>query len=200
MACRVLGRLGISLARVRSEVERQVAHGEGRLGQDMQLTPRAKRVIDIAYDEARQLNNNYIGTEHLLLGLIREAEGLAGKVLVMLGADLGPRHVSEVKVLQEGKAAERAAEKAGDGLSLDAVPHTALDDFKKAMMAFVASYRPPERGRPAVLGNQARRRNSRQPPRSARLSAWPRRGAARPSRACWKSRACAAETSLASRG
>ena len=50
--------------------------------------PRAKRVIDLAYDEARQLNNNYIGTEHLLLGLIREGDGLAARVLVKLGADL----------------------------------------------------------------------------------------------------------------
>ena len=50
--------------------------------------PRAKRVIDLAYDEARQLNNNYIGTEHLLLGLIREGDGLAGKVLAKLGVDL----------------------------------------------------------------------------------------------------------------
>jgi ATP-dependent Clp protease ATP-binding subunit ClpC len=54
----------------------------------MQLTPRAKRVIDLAYDEARQLNNNYIGTEHLLLGVIREGEGLAARVLAKLGVDL----------------------------------------------------------------------------------------------------------------
>ena len=88
VAARILERLGVSLGRVRSEIERQVARGDGRLGQDMQLTPRAKRVIDLAYDEARQLNNNYIGTEHLLLGLIREGEGLAGRVLSKLGVDL----------------------------------------------------------------------------------------------------------------
>ena len=80
VAARILDRLGVSLARIRSEIERQVAHGDGRLGQDMQLTPRAKRVIDLAYDEAQQLGNNYIGTEHLLLGLIREGEGLAGRI------------------------------------------------------------------------------------------------------------------------
>jgi len=143
VAARILYRLGISLARIRSEVERQVAHGEGRLGQDMQLTPRAKRVIDIAYDEARQLNNNYIGTEHLLLGLMREAEGLAGKVLTMLGADLD-RTRQEVRLLQEGKSADRA----GDDPALAAAPGTALDDFKKAMMAFVAGYRPPKETEP----------------------------------------------------
>ena len=49
-------------------MQRQVTRGEGASSKDMQLTPRAKRVIDLAYDEAKQLNNNYIGTEHLLLG------------------------------------------------------------------------------------------------------------------------------------
>src|SRR4029079_19064731 len=92
VAARILDRIGVSLGRIRSEIERQVARGAGRLGQDMQLTPRdarlgqyikltrrAKRVIDLAYDEARQLNNNYIGTDHLLLGLIREGEGRPGR-------------------------------------------------------------------------------------------------------------------------
>src|SRR5439155_3858134 len=74
----------------------------GNLGQDMQLTPRAKRVIDLAYEEARQLNNNYIGTEHLLLGLIREGGGLAARVLVKLGADL-ERTRREVYAMQEGE-------------------------------------------------------------------------------------------------
>jgi ATP-dependent Clp protease ATP-binding subunit ClpC len=101
VAARILDRLGVSLGRIRSEIERQVTRGDGRLGQDMQLTPRAKRVIDLAYDEARQLNNNYIGTEHLLLGLIREGEGLAGRVLSKLGVDL-ERTRREVSALQEG--------------------------------------------------------------------------------------------------
>jgi len=101
VAARILDRIGVSLGRIRSEIERQVARGDGRLGQDMQLTPRAKRVIDLAYDEARQLNNNYIGTEHLLLGLIREGEGLAGRVLSKLGVDLD-RTRREVLHLQEG--------------------------------------------------------------------------------------------------
>src|SRR5579862_4773205 len=88
VAARILDRLGVSLGRIRSEIERQVTRGDGRLGQDMQLTPRAKRVIDLAYDESRQLNNNYIGTEHLLLGLIREGEGLAGRILANLKVEL----------------------------------------------------------------------------------------------------------------
>jgi len=95
-----LDRLGVSPARIKSEIERQVTRGEGRLGQDMQLTPRAKRVIDLAYDEARQLNNNYIGTEHLLLGLIREGDGMAGRTLAKLGVDL-ERTRREVMNLQD---------------------------------------------------------------------------------------------------
>jgi ATP-dependent Clp protease ATP-binding subunit ClpC len=100
VAARILDRMGVSLGRIRSEIERQVTRGDGRLGQDMQLTPRAKRVIDLAYDEARQLSNNYIGTEHLLLGLIREGEGLAGRVLAKLGVEL-ERTRREVNALQD---------------------------------------------------------------------------------------------------
>ena len=102
VAARILDRMGVSLGRIRSEIERQVTRGDGRLGNEMQLTPRAKRVIDLAYDEARNLNNNYIGTEHLLLGLIREGEGLAGRVLQKLGVDL-ERTRREVMSLQDGE-------------------------------------------------------------------------------------------------
>src|SRR5690349_15875815 len=79
VAVRILDQLGVPLELIRTEVERQVTRGHGNLGQDMQLTPRAKRVIDLAYEMARGLNNNYIGTEHLLLGLIAEHDGLAGR-------------------------------------------------------------------------------------------------------------------------
>jgi ATP-dependent Clp protease ATP-binding subunit ClpC len=65
----------------------------------MQLAPKVVKVIDLAYEEARLLNNNYIGVEHLLLGLIREGEGLAAKVLVKLGADL-ERTRREVQSMQ----------------------------------------------------------------------------------------------------
>lgn len=102
VAARILDRMGVSLGRIRSEIERNVTRGDGRLGQDFQLTPRAKRVIDLAYDEARNLNHNYIGTEHLLLGLIREGEGLAGRVLQKLGVDL-ERTRREVTSLQDGE-------------------------------------------------------------------------------------------------
>src|SRR2546425_394040 len=144
VAARILDRLGVSLGRIRSEIERQVTRGDGRLGQDMQLTPRAKRVIDLAYDEARQLSNNYIGTEHLLLGLIREGEGLAGRVLARLGVDLD-RTRAEVRSLQDNDSgqpvqqpykdqatqfakafadlpADQQAALTGDGLALNKLP------------------------------------------------------------------------------
>ncbi len=102
VAARILERLGVSLQRIRNEVERYATRGEARSHQEMSLTPRAKRVIDLAYDEARQLNNNYIGTEHLLLGLIREGEGVAARILHRLGVDLEQAR-REVMNLQESE-------------------------------------------------------------------------------------------------
>src|SRR5438876_11210893 len=108
VAARVLEKLGISLNRIKSEVEKQLPRGDHKPVQEMTLTPRAKRVIDLAYDEARNLNNNYIGTEHLLLGLIREGDGLGARVLVKLGADL-ERTRREVHAMQAGENATSAA-------------------------------------------------------------------------------------------
>lgn len=108
VAARVLDRLGVSLTKVRSEVEKQLPKGDLRQNQDMTLTPRAKRVIDLAYDEARNLNNNYIGTEHLLLGLIREGDGLAGRVLAKLGIELEKAR-KEVMALQDNETQTRSS-------------------------------------------------------------------------------------------
>ena len=103
VAARVLDQLGISLAKIKREVEEQLPRGDHKSGQEMALTPRAKRVIDLAYDEARNLNNNYIGTEHLLLGLIREGDGLAGRVLAKMGVELEKAR-KEVMSLQDSDA------------------------------------------------------------------------------------------------
>ncbi|GDX39988.1 hypothetical protein LBMAG21_02800 [Armatimonadota bacterium] len=108
VAARILDRMGVSLARIWSEIERSVTPGKGRQGQDMQLTPRAKQVIDLAYDEARLLTNDYIGTEHLLLGLIREGGGLAGRVLAKLGITL-ERTRAEVLALMESHGSAYAS-------------------------------------------------------------------------------------------
>lgn len=98
VAARILDRMGVSLQRIRNGLNATppVANATARRCN----SPRAKRVIDLAYDEARQLNNNYIGTEHLLLGLIREGEGLAARVLHKLGVELD-RARREVMNLQE---------------------------------------------------------------------------------------------------
>ncbi len=87
-AMQVLDRVGVSVAQVRAETRRQVARGDCQLTPGIQLAPRTKYVIDLALREARELKNSYVGTEHLLLGLLREGEGLAGRVLHSLGADL----------------------------------------------------------------------------------------------------------------
>lgn len=102
VAARVLEKLGIGLNRIKSEVEKQLPRGDHKPVSEMTLTPRAKRVIDLAYDEARNLNNNYIGTEHLLLGLIREGDGLAGRVLAKLGVELEKAR-REVMALQDNE-------------------------------------------------------------------------------------------------
>jgi len=88
LAARTLAHLGVEVATIRSEVEKQLPWSADRTSDEMTLTPRAKRVIDLAYDEARNLNNNYIGSEHLLLGLVREGHGLAARVLEHLGVEL----------------------------------------------------------------------------------------------------------------
>ncbi len=84
-----LRNLGVDLDQVRQEVEKTVGRGEGGLflGQ-IPFTPRAKKVLELAVTEARDLGHSYIGTEHLLLGLIREGEGVAAQVLSSLGVDL----------------------------------------------------------------------------------------------------------------
>jgi len=130
VAARVLEKLGVSLNRIRAEVEKQLPRGDARPSQDMTLTPRAKRVIDLAYDEARNLNNNYIGTEHLLLGLIREGDGLAGRVLAKLGVELEKAR-REVMSLQDNETqtksgTSRASSAPGSGT---ATKTQTLDEF-----------------------------------------------------------------------
>lgn len=135
VAARVLEKLGVSLNRVRSEVEKQLPRGEARPSQDMTLTPRAKRVIDLAYDEARSLNNNYIGTEHLLLGLIREGDGLAGRVLAKLGVELD-RARQEVMGLQDSEAQSKPGNRSGNTSSGNKTQ--TLDEFGRDLTELAA--------------------------------------------------------------
>ena len=88
MGALMLERLGVSLDAVRTAVEARITRGTGRLGQDMQLTAAAKKVVDLAYEEVKRLKNDYLGIEHLLLGMLRDEDSLAAKTLVELGVTL----------------------------------------------------------------------------------------------------------------
>ena len=89
VAAKALEALGISLEAVRAQVEEIIGQGGSSPSGHIPFTPRAKKVLELSLREALQLGHNYIGTEHILLGLIREGEGVAAQVLVKLGADLG---------------------------------------------------------------------------------------------------------------
>jgi ATP-dependent Clp protease ATP-binding subunit ClpC len=95
--------MGVNLKDARSEVEKIIGRGSGFVAVEIPFTPRAKRVLELSWDEARQLGHNYIGTEHLLLGLIREGEGVAARVLENLGVDLNKVRSNVVKMLGESK-------------------------------------------------------------------------------------------------
>ena len=88
VAARVLSGLGVDLSKVRSAVEFIIGRGEKPAQGEIGLTPRAKKVVELAVDEARRMNHTYIGTEHLLIGLLREGEGVAAGVLESLGVTL----------------------------------------------------------------------------------------------------------------
>jgi ATP-dependent Clp protease ATP-binding subunit ClpC len=87
VAARALESLGISLEGVRQQVVEIVGQGEEAPGGHIPFTPRAKKVLELSLPEALQLGHNYIGTEHILLGLIREGEGIAARILAKMGAD-----------------------------------------------------------------------------------------------------------------
>lgn len=106
VAARILEGMGLSLNRIRSEVEKQLPKRDPRPSQDMTLTPRAKRAIDLAYNNARDLNNNYIGTEHLLLGVLQEGEGLGAHVLHVMGATLDRARALAVEMQEADRSAE----------------------------------------------------------------------------------------------
>jgi ATP-dependent Clp protease ATP-binding subunit ClpA len=96
--------LGVSLEGVRAQVEEIIGQGQSAPSGHIPFTPRAKKVLELSLREALQLGHNYIGTEHILLGLIREGEGVAARVLVKLGTDLSLGLIREGEV--EGVAAQ----------------------------------------------------------------------------------------------
>ncbi len=104
IAAKTLKTMGVTLKDARSEVEKIIGRGSGFVAVEIPFTPRAKRVLELSWDEARQLGHSYIGTEHLLLGLIREGEGVAARVLENLGVDLNKVRSNVVKMLGESKS------------------------------------------------------------------------------------------------
>lgn len=88
LAFKMLIELGISPKGVKALIQNAIVHGAGNTAKDLTLTPRAKRVIDLAYDEARSYNQDYLGTEHILIGLMREGDGLAGRSLAKAGLEI----------------------------------------------------------------------------------------------------------------
>merc|ERR1712146_789538 len=93
--------MGVNLKDARVEVEKIIGRGSGFVAVEIPFTPRAKRVLELSLEEARQLGHNYIGTEHLLLGLIKEGEGVAARVLENLNVDLSKVKSQIIRALGE---------------------------------------------------------------------------------------------------
>ena len=123
VAAKVLKSMGVNLKDARIEVEKIIGRGSGFVAVEIPFTPRAKRVLELSLEEARQLGHNYIGTEHLLLGLIREGEGVAARVLENLGVDLSKVRTQIIRMLGE------TAEVAPGGGSSGRNKTPTLDEF-----------------------------------------------------------------------
>ena len=123
VAAKVLKSMGVNLKDARVEVEKIIGRGSGFVAVEIPFTPRAKRVLELSLEEARQLGHNYIGTEHLLLGLIREGEGVAARVLENLGVDLAKVRTQVIRMLGE------TAEVASGGGSKGSTKTPTLDEF-----------------------------------------------------------------------
>ena len=124
VAAKVLKSLGVNLKDSRIEVEKIIGRGSGFVAVEIPFTPRAKRVLELSLEEARQLGHNYIGTEHLLLGLIREGEGVAARVLENLSIDLTKVRTQVIRML--GETAEVGS---GANSSKSNLKTATLDEF-----------------------------------------------------------------------
>ena len=122
VAAKALESLGISLEAVRQQVEEIIGQGQQAPSGHIPFTPRAKKVLELSLREALQLGHNYIGTEHILLGLIREGEGVAAQVLVKLGADLNRVRQQVIQLLHGYQGKEPAA----SGAPSESAPSTSL--------------------------------------------------------------------------
>jgi len=133
VAAKGLESLGISLEAVRAQVEEIIGQGQQAPSGHIPFTPRAKKVLELSLREALQLGHNYIGTEHILLGLIREGEGVAAQVLVKLGADLNRVRQQVIQLLSGYQGKETVAQ----GGPAEGTPATSLvlDQFGRNLTA-----------------------------------------------------------------
>jgi ATP-dependent Clp protease ATP-binding subunit ClpA len=122
--------LGISLEAVRAQVEEIIGQGQSAPTGHIPFTPRAKKVLELSLREAKQLGHNSIGTEHILLGLVREGEGVAAQVLVKLGADLSRVRQQVIQVLSGYAGGKVTVEQAGARTRL--VRMTVPEDLRQA--------------------------------------------------------------------
>ncbi len=127
VAAKVLANLGVELNKVRSAVEFIIGRGDRAVLGEIGLTPRAKKVIELAVDEARRLNHHYIGTEHLLLGLVREGEGIAAGVLESLGVNLERVRAETTRILSQSMPQSASAGAARSSTRTPTVDQLGMD-------------------------------------------------------------------------
>jgi ATP-dependent Clp protease ATP-binding subunit ClpC len=133
VAAKALEGLGVALDGVRQQVEEIIGQGQQAPSGHIPFTPRAKKVLELSLREALQMGHNYIGTEHILLGLIREGEGTAAQVLVKLGADLNRVRQQVVQLLSGGEAVAGTTAPAAAGAA--PTPSPTLDQYGRNLTA-----------------------------------------------------------------
>jgi ATP-dependent Clp protease ATP-binding subunit ClpC len=129
VAAKALESLGISLEAVREQVEEIIGHGQQAPTGHIPFTPRAKKVLELSLREALQINHTYIGTEHILLGLIREGEGVAAQVLIKLGADLNRVRTQVLQLLSGFQAGKEATTAGAPEVGPQSATSKVLDQF-----------------------------------------------------------------------
>jgi prophage maintenance system killer protein len=139
VAAKALASSGISLQAVRAQVEEIIGRGESAPSGHIPFTPRAKKVLDLSLREALQLGHNYVGTEHLLLGLLREGEGVAAQVLVKLGASHARLRKQVLHLLADGTPGPRDGRELPSGPSDLGYYDQQLADVRRAKDAAIAA-------------------------------------------------------------
>ena len=136
VAAKALESLGISLDAVRQQVEEIIGQGHQAPSGHIPFTPRVKKVLELSRREAEQLGHTYIGTEHILLGLVREGDGVAAQVLVMLGADLNRVRQQVIQLLHGRQAREPvSARSAAQNLRVSPAVQTRLEAVEQRLVA-----------------------------------------------------------------